>query len=82
MKGWRFSIWAKGLTEFRRWIGSVKNTLKTLLVAGAGVALIYFEPWATTTWGAVLAGVVAAGLTKLVADSADYWLSRIALPPE
>ena len=80
-KGWMFSKWAAGLLEFRKWLGSMKNVLKTGVAVVAAIIVFKFQPYALAWWGEAIAALAVGFVSKFLTDSADYWLNRYSLPP-
>jgi hypothetical protein len=69
MKGYKLKIWLK----------KNKETIKALIVAGVGVSIFFLPQIKDPAWSAG-AGSLAAIITKLIADTVDFWISDVEIP--
>lgn len=64
--------------KFKEWLKRNKETVKALIVAGVGVS-VFFLPQIESPAVSAGAGSIAAIITKLVADSFDFWVSDVEI---
>lgn len=69
LKGYKLKIWLK----------KNKETIKMLVSAAVGVG-VFFLPQIPDPGTSAAAGSVATILTKLAADTVDFWISDVEIP--
>lgn len=68
LKGYKLKVWLK----------RNKETIKNLCIAGVGVA-IFFLPQIRDPGMSAAAASISAIITKLVADTLDFWISDVEI---
>jgi hypothetical protein len=69
LKGYKFKVWLK----------KNKETIKMLVSGAVGIG-VFFLPQLPDVATSAAAASVATGVTKLAADTVDFWISDVELP--